>query len=78
MPVDLYTRHFIFSREQMELKKKIEQKTKTKVEFGKVMVNGAQKVFTDIVKDKKDCKFSDAIVLISGDIRTIKYTEPNN
>ena len=40
--------------------------------FGTVTVNGVPKRYTSIVTDMKNAK-SDAIVLISGDIRKIKY-----
>lgn len=73
---DLYTRTFIFSQQQMDLKTEIEKKKNGKPpKFGTVIVNGTPKVFTDIILNIGDCKFSDAIPLVSGDIRRIKYKE---
>lgn len=72
MPVDMYHRIFVFSSEQMAQKKKIEGKNAS---FGTVIVNGANKTYTDIVVDMSKAK-ADAQKLIEGDIRKIRYTEP--
>lgn len=70
---DMYNRVFIFSREQMEQKKKIEGR---EVQFGTVIVNGTKRIYTDIVLNMNSVKFSDSQKLIEGDIRKIRYVEP--
>lgn len=73
---DIYTRYFAFSQKQMEVRRKIE----TKPKFGTVIVNGSPKVYTDIMTsaNQNDKQYPDTIVLISGDIRKIKFTEPSD
>jgi hypothetical protein len=76
--IDLYKRYFVFSQKQYDMRMEVEnKKLGQKPKFGTVVVNGSPKVFTEIVRDMNNCKFSDAIVLTSGDIRKIKYTEPS-
>lgn len=75
---DMYTRYFVFSQQQMDLRIDIEKKKLGKApKFGTVIVNGSPKIFTEILLDMKSSRFGDAIVLTSGDIRKIKYTEPS-
>lgn len=73
---DIYKRYFIFSRDQMEMKQKLSAERGQVITFGTVIVNGSPKVFTDIILDPEKIIFPDSIILISGDIRYIKYKEP--
>lgn len=73
MPASSNNVIFIFSQQQMEEIKKIVGKD---ARFGTVVVNGARRTYTDIVKSMDNLKFSDAYKLIEGDINSIKYTEP--
>lgn len=72
---DLYNRIFIFSKEQMEQKKKIEGKNAS---FGSVIVNGSKRVYTDIVLSMDSVSFSDAQKLIEGDMRKIRHEPPTS
>ena len=68
----MYYREFIYSAEEEALRQKIHGKN---VSFGTVSVRGVPKRYTSIVASMEDAK-PDAIVLIKGDIRKIKYTSP--
>ena len=68
-----YDRIFIFSQEQMDLKKRVEG---NRCKFGTVVVNGSKKIYTDIVKNMSRVQYGDAKVIIQGDIRKIKYFPP--
>lgn len=68
----MYYRYFLYSAEEEALRQKIHGKN---VSFGTVSVRGVPKRYTSIVTSMEDAK-SDAIVLIKGDIRKIKYTTP--
>ena len=71
--VDIYNRIFIFSKEQMNRKKEIEGK---KAKFGTVIVKGSSKIYTEIVRKITPSLPSDYEIVISGDIRKIKYFPP--
>lgn len=73
MPTDMYERTFIFSKEQMKRKKEIEGKN---AKFGTVIVKGSRKVYTEIVRKLNNNLPSDYEIIISGDIRKIKYFPP--
>lgn len=64
---------FVFSQAQQAEIKKIHGKNYT---FGHVIVNGQKKIYTDIINDISKCRFSDAKVLITGEINNIQYTKP--
>ena len=71
--VDIYERIFIFSKEQMDTKIKIEGKN---AKFGTVIVRGASKPYTAIVRRITPNLPSDYQIVTSGDIRKIKYFPP--
>lgn len=77
MAVDIYKRYFIYSRQQQEDKMNIDRKMGRNSKFGTVLVNGVAKTYTDIVTDMSKCKFSDSILICSGDIRKIKFVAPS-
>lgn len=68
----MYYRYFVFSAEEEAFRQKIHGENAS---FGEVSVRGTAKRYTSIVKDMSETK-PDAIVLIQGDIRKIKYTPP--
>lgn len=74
---NINTRYFIYSREQQE---RIVAANKTAGRpapvFGKVIVNGIPKIYTDKRMDTNS-QFADAVVLISGNEFKIKHTEPS-
>lgn len=45
--------------------------------YGKVVVNGSQKIYTDIVTDMSKTPFADAKILIKGNKNKISYTLPS-
>jgi hypothetical protein len=47
-----------------------------KPKFGTVIVNGVPKTYTDVILSMDKARFSDTTLLVRGDIRTIKFTEP--
>ena len=69
-----FYRVFVFSQQQLDRFMEIEQKKTGRTPRTKsVIVNGLPKVYTEILKDAKNCRYSDALILIDGDIRRIKY-----
>jgi len=68
----MYYRYFVYSAEEEALKMKVHG---ANASFGTVVVRGVPKRYTSIVTDLKDTK-PDAIIIIKGDIRKIKYTPP--
>lgn len=73
MAIDIFNRIFIFSKEQMDRKIKIEGKNAS---FGKVIVKGSDKIYTEIVRKISPSLPSDYEIVTSGDIRHIKYFPP--
>lgn len=75
---NMYERTFVYSREQMQQIKKNEANLgNTHVKFGTVIVNGVAKDYTEILPPGRTSRFADARVLTTGDMRAIKYTDPN-
>lgn len=77
----LYTRYFMFSYEHY--KKIQEMSAKNGVlnpQLGKVMVAGNYKKYTFMTRDPESysSRYSDAKVIMSGDIRKIRYVEPSD
>ena len=68
----MYHRYFVYSAEEEALRQKVHGANAT---FGTVSVRGIPKRYTSIVRNPDESK-PDAIVLIKGDIRKIKYTPP--
>lgn len=74
--MDMYHRYFIYSAIQKKDKEKIYKQANKTYMPGSVMVKGYSKPFTDIVLKIENCPYSDAQVVIQGDIRKISYTPP--
>jgi hypothetical protein len=68
----MYHRYFVYSAEEEALRIKVHG---ANASFGTVSVRGIPKRYTSIVRDPNESK-PDAIVLIKGDIRKIKYAPP--
>lgn len=68
----MYYRIFIYSATEEERKLKIHPTAS----FGTVICKGVPKRYTSIVTSTDNLP-ADALVLIRGDIRKIKYTPPN-
>ncbi len=71
-----YNRFFMFSAEQLRLKKSIEAKIGRLFTPGTVIVNGSKKQYTEMCTNPNTNRFSDSTIIIAGDIRKITYTEP--
>ena len=75
-----YNRYFMFSTDHYNKILSIEKKSGNQYKSGMVLVAGNYKKFTSIVLDpeKYSKLYPDAKVVTCGDIRKIKYTEPND
>ena len=71
-----YMRYFIYSVQQMKIKREVESRLGKDLVLGTVIVNGMQKQFTEIVTDLANVRYSDATIVAYGDIRKMNYTEP--
>ena len=75
---DTRTYYFIYSRMQQD---RIDAANKAagliNPTYGKVVVNGSQKIYTDIVTDMSKTPFADAKILIKGKKNKISYTLPS-
>ena len=69
----MYYRYFMYSNEEEDLRKKVHGNDAS---FGTVIVHSIPKRYTSIVTDPIMSK-PDALVVIKGDIRKIKYTPPS-
>jgi len=74
--MDNYNRYFMFSAEQLRLKKEIESKIGRIFVPGTIIVNGGKKQYTEMCTNPNSTRFSDSTIVASGDIRKITYTEP--
>ena len=72
--MSMYYRYFVYSAEEEALRIQVHGPD---VKFGVVFVHGVAKRFTSIVASMDDTR-ADAIVLIQGDIRKIKYLMPKD
>ena len=69
------TKYFLYSSEQLKLRKSLELRMGKKFKVGYVIVNGVKKPFTELSLNPKS-RFSDAIVVAEGDPNKMKYTLP--
>lgn len=71
---NMYTRTFVFSKTQHDEILELERKHNNKIKFGQVIVNGISHIYTEMIPPGRQSRFSDARVLIKGDIRKLKFT----
>ena len=69
------TKYFIYSSEQLKLRKSVEAKMGKTFKCGTVIVNGTRKPFTEL-STRPTSRFSDAIIVAQGDPTLMKYTLP--
>ena len=69
------TKYFIYSSEQLKLRKSVEAKMGKIFKCGTVIVNGTRKPFTEL-SPRPTSRFSDAIIVAQGDPTLMKYTLP--
>lgn len=65
--------YFIFSSEQMRLRKAADAKIGKVYKPGLVLVNGKYKQYTEIVNSPNKATYSDGIVVASGEKSKMKY-----
>lgn len=69
-------KYFIYSEQQLKLRKDVEYKMGRKFRVGHVIVNGTRKPFTELSSSPKSI-YSDAkIVAETDDIDLMRYTLP--
>lgn len=71
-------KYFIYSAEQLKLRKEIELKMGRKFMVGHVIVNGVRKPFTELSSNPPSAssRYADAVLVASGDPSTMKYSMP--
>ena len=69
----IYTRLFVYSAEEEQRKIRVHG---SNASFGTVICKGVPKRYTSIATTTEELP-TDALVLIKGDIRKIKYTPPS-
>lgn len=67
--------YFIFSSEQLKLKKAVDLKLGKKYQPGWVISNGMRKLYTDIVTDVKSIKYTDYIIVAQGVYKNMKFSD---
>lgn len=70
-------RYFIYSRNQLEFKREREKKLGKTFKPGWVIVNGKKKNITEISLNGS-IKFSDSIIVASGEEKDFKYVRPSS
>ena len=68
--------YFMFSKTQLDSRIQLEKRMNKKFKPGEVIVNGVRKQYTEIVTDPKNSRYSDAVVVIYGNKKDIKYYDP--
>jgi hypothetical protein len=68
-------RYFIYSSEQMEFQKKMEEKAGRNYQVGTVIASGKKRPFTELSKTGES-NYSDAKIIAEGEIKKFKYTLP--
>ena len=66
----------MFSKTQLDSCIQLNKKMNKRFKPGEVIVNGVRKQYTEIVTDPKNSRYSDAVVVIYGDKKSIKYYDP--
>ena len=72
---ELYTRYFIFSRTQMEEQKQTATRLGRLFKPKQVIVNGVTKIYTDIVSDNNNVRYTNAYIVTYSDISDITFTQ---
>ena len=76
--LSIYNRFWIYSDTEAELLKKVTNKVSyQKINFGTVInESGIIKSYTSIINNLNKIKYADSIVVMKGDIRKVKFTDP--
>lgn len=65
--------YFVYSATQYDKQKEISEKLGKPFEKKYVITQGKAKLYTDIVTNLDNCKFSDSITINQGILKDIKY-----
>ena len=68
-------KYFLYSSEQLKMRKSVESKMGKNFKPGVVIVNGTRKPFTEL-SSTPISRFSDAIIVAQGDPTFMNYTLP--
>ena len=68
-------KYFLYSAEQLQMRKQVESKMGKKFKVGHVIVDGIRKPFTELSSSSKS-RFADAKIVAQGDPSLMIYTEP--
>ena len=68
-------RYFLFSKEQMDMRIKVDGSIGQKYKPGRVMVRGKFKLFTEISTEPTN-NFNDTRIVLKEDINLARYEEP--
>lgn len=68
-------KYFIYSSQQLKLRKEAEQRMGKKFKAGHVIVNGVRKPFTELSSTGKS-RYSDAKIVAQGNPSLMRYTLP--
>ena len=71
------TKYFLYSNEQLKLRKEVEARMGKKFIVGTVIVNGTRKPFTELSSTEKS-RYSDAKIVAEGDPTIMRYTLPTS
>lgn len=71
------TKYFLYSYEQLQMRKEVELKMGKKFKVGYVVVGGIRKPFTELSSFPKS-RFADAKLVTSGDPTIMVYSEPTS
>ena len=77
MALDMYYRYFVYSAEQKKLNEEIFKKANKSYQPGSILIRGKHRLFTDILLDMKQSKYSDSQIVAQGDIRSFTFTNPS-
>lgn len=69
-------KYFLYSREQVEFRKKIEAKMGRIYSPGYVIAGGAKKLYSEISAKPFSSRYSDANVVAYGNINEMVYVQP--
>jgi hypothetical protein len=70
-----YLRYFVFSKEQLNVFTRLNERLGRPTVVPTVFVAGRRKQYTEMLKDPTKCRYSDYKIVAAGDIRTMQFTE---
>lgn len=70
-----HLRYFVFSKNQLDVFTKLNDKLGKPTVTPVVFVAGKRKQYTEMLKDHTKCRYSDYKIVAAGDIRKMQFTE---